>query len=179
MNLETLKDRLPETAKDLRLNLGSVLRSEHLTRRQSLGTFVATAFAARNSELLAAARAEAASVLTPADVALATSVATTMSMNNVYYRFVHLVGDEAYARMPARLRMQALGAPETDKVDRELWALAVSAVNGCGMCMSAHEKVLVKAGATREQVQDAVRIAAVVAATAAALDALAVTEPAV
>lgn len=172
MGIDTIRERLPETAKDLRLNLSTVLRSEHLTPRQALGTLVATAFAARNEELLAAARAEAARVLTPADVALAVSIATTMSMNNVYYRFVHLVGDEAYGKLPARLRMQALGAPETDKLDRELWALAVSAVNGCGMCMGAHEKVLTKAGATREQVQDAVRIAAVVAAVATALDGL-------
>ncbi|QDU84581.1 Alkyl hydroperoxide reductase AhpD [Planctomycetes bacterium Pla163] len=171
MNIEDLRARLPETAKDMRLNLSNIVRSEHLTERQLYGCLLATAFAARNRELLAAAEGEAATKLSPEDVALVKSVATTMSMNNVYYRFVHLVGNEQYSQMPARLRMQALGGGSEGKVDRELWSIAVSAVNGCGMCITSHEQVLTQHGATREMIQDAVRIAAVVAATAAALDA--------
>jgi lipoyl-dependent peroxiredoxin subunit D len=170
MSLAAIKETLPDTAKDLRINLGNLTTSEHLTPRQLYGTLVATAFTSRNTALLAAVTAEAEGHLSPADVELAKSIATTMAMNNVYYRFRHLVHKDEYAKLPARLRMQALGAPADDKVDRELWALAVSAVNGCGMCIQAHEEILRKHGTSVDTIHDAVRIAAVVFATAVALD---------
>jgi alkyl hydroperoxide reductase subunit D len=90
-------------------------------------------------------------------------------MNNVYYRFLHLVNDEEYARMPARLRMNVIGSPGVPKEDFELYSLAVSAINGCGLCVENHEKALRKAGVDREAIQSAVRIAAVVRAAAATM----------
>jgi alkyl hydroperoxide reductase subunit D len=89
-------------------------------------------------------------------------------MNNVYYRFRHMVGKQGYERMPARLRMQRLAQPATSKADFELLCLAVSAVNGCEACVRSHEAVVTEAGLTPEQVNDAVRIAAVVHAAAVA-----------
>lgn len=172
MSLDTIKERLPDTARDLRVNLGNVTSSEHLTPRQLWGTVVATAFTSRNRDLLAAAEAAASeNGFSGEDVQLAKAVATTMGMNNVYYRFRHLVEKPEYAQMPARLRMQALGgASGADKVDRELWALAVSAVNGCGMCIQAHEATLRQHDCPAEAIHDAVRIAATVYASAVALD---------
>ncbi len=178
MNLKTLADRLPATAKDVKLNLSSMLRSENLSERQLYGTLVATAFATRNSELLAAAREEAREHLTPADLELSVRIATTMGMNNVYYRFLHLVGKPEYGELPARLRMQALAHPPEDRGDRELLALAVSAVNGCGMCIQAHEQVLREDGVSIAVIHDAVRVAAIVASAAAALDATPLTSAA-
>jgi lipoyl-dependent peroxiredoxin subunit D len=175
MDLNTLRGRLPETAKDVKLNLSSMLRSENLNPRQLYGTLLATAFATRNADLYAAARTEAAQHLEPADLELSVRIASTMAMNNVYYRFVHLVENPEYGELPARLRMQALAHPPEDRADRELWALAVSAVNGCGMCIRSHEQVLRGDGVTAAQIQDAVRIAAIVASAAAALDGAAVT----
>jgi alkyl hydroperoxide reductase subunit D len=99
----------------------------------------------------------------------AKAAAAIMGMNNIYYRFVHLVGGD-YEKLPARLRMNIIGKPGIEKVDFELWSLAVSAVNGCGMCLTAHEKVVRDGGLSQEQVQAAVRIAAVVHAVAAILD---------
>jgi alkyl hydroperoxide reductase subunit D len=113
--------------------------------------------------------AEFGPALSPEALAAAKAAAAIMAMNNVYYRFVHLVGGE-YANMPARLRMNVIGKPGVEKVDFELWSLAVSAVNGCGMCMEAHEKVVRQAGLSTEQVQTAVRIGSVVHAVAAVLD---------
>jgi alkyl hydroperoxide reductase subunit D len=92
-------------------------------------------------------------------------------MKNVYYRFTHLVGAPDYKTMPAKLRMNVMARPGVDKLDFELWSIAVSAINGCGMCMDSHEKTLRQHGATVEQVQAAVRIAAVVNAVASVLDA--------
>ena len=92
--------------------------------------------------------------------------AAVMAMNNVYYRFVHLSSNKEYATLPARLRMNVIGSPGIEKDDFELFSLAVSAMNGCGMCIDAHEKVLRGHGVSSEVIQTAVRIAAVLKAAA-------------
>ena len=92
-----------------------------------------------------------------------------MAMNNVYYRFVHLASNPEYGKLPARLRMNVIGNPGIEKDDFELLCLAVSAMNGCGMCIDSHERELRKAGLGAEQIQTAVRIASVVHAVAATL----------
>ena len=169
MSIEALKSRIPDYAKDLKLNLGSLATDPTLTPQQLAGTFIASALAARNAEVTQAITAEFGAKLPPEALAAAKSAAAIMGMNNVYYRFVHLVGGD-YANMPAKLRMSVIGRPGVEKVDFELWSLAVSAVNGCGMCLEAHEKVVRHGGLTQEQVQTAVRIASVVHAIAAVLD---------
>jgi len=93
-----------------------------------------------------------------------------MGMNNIYYRFLHLASNEEYGKLPARLRMTVIGNPGIDKGDFELLSLAVSAINGCGMCIDSHEKVLARAGVSAKAIQDAVRIAAVIHAVAVVLD---------
>ncbi len=169
MSIESLKAALPEYAKDIRLNLGTLAMDTTLSVQQRAGTFVASALASRNAAVTRAIVAEFGPALSPEALAAAKAAAAIMAMNNVYYRFVHLVGGE-YANMPARLRMNVIGKPGVEKVDFELWSLAVSAVNGCGMCMEAHEKVVRHGGLSTEQVQTAVRIGSVVHAVAAVLD---------
>ena len=93
-----------------------------------------------------------------------------MGMNNIYYRFVHLVGDPEYGTLRANLRMNAMANPGGDKVDFELASLAVSAINGCGMCLESHEKTLRKHGLSAQPIQSAARIAAVIHAAAVALE---------
>ena len=80
-----------------------------------------------------------------------------MGMNNVLYRFRHLIEKPSYGDRPARLRMNRLVKPAGSKTDFELFCLAVSAINGCGTCMQAHEKVVLAGGLGEEQVFDAVR----------------------
>ncbi len=171
MSVQTLKDRLPDYAKDLKLNLGSLAAETVLNDTLKAGTFVVAAFASRNPEVIAAINAEFAGKLAPADFTAAKAAAAIMGMNNVYYRFLHLAENDEYVRLPAKLRMNVIGVPGTAKENFELWSLAVSAINGCGMCITAHEKVVRAAGLTVEQVQAAVRIAAVVHAVAVTLEA--------
>jgi lipoyl-dependent peroxiredoxin subunit D len=170
MSLETIKDRLPDYAKDLKLNLSSLLSDGVLTEQQRWGTLLATALAARNQDLIAAVTADAAQHLSSAALSAAKAAASIMAMNNIYYRFTHLASDPDYATMPARLRMNVIANPGVDKADFELWSLAVSAINGCGKCIDAHDQVLRKAGVSREAIQQAVRIASVIHAVAATLD---------
>ena len=173
MDLTRLKNAVPEHAKDLRLNISAVLTPEGapgLNEQQILATALAAAAAARNAELLREIEALTAERIEPAQANAARAAAAIMGMNNVYYRFTHLVENPEYAQLPARLRMNVIGNPGVDKTDFELYSLAVSAINGCGACMAAHEKIVRKGGITAEGVQSAVRIAAVVNGVAVALE---------
>ncbi|MEJ0026914.1 MAG: carboxymuconolactone decarboxylase family protein [Rhizomicrobium sp.] len=170
MSLEHLKSRLPDYAKDLKLNLSSLAAESVLTEQQKAGTFIVSALAARNAETTAAVLAEFGPKLSPEALAAAQASAAIMAMNNIYYRFTHLASAPDYKTMPARLRMNAMAKPGVEKADFELWSLAVSAINGCGMCIDSHEKVLREHGATTEAIQAAVRIASVVHAVAVTLD---------
>ncbi|MER7166252.1 carboxymuconolactone decarboxylase family protein [Micromonospora sp. NPDC000207] len=171
MGLDAVKAVLPEYAKDIRLNLGSTIGTSTLKPEQAWGTALACAVAGRNAVLLKEVAEEASNHLTPEAVEAAKGAATIMAMNNVYYRAKHLIGDEQYASIPARLRMQIIARPGVDKGDFELWCLAVSAITGCGVCLESHEKTLRASGFSREQIHEGLRIAAVVHAAAVALDA--------
>ena len=171
MGIDTLKEALPSYAKDTRLNLGSVTTTSSLTTQQLWGTLVATAIAARNPRVVREVVEEAAKNLSDEGLEAAKAAASIMAMNNVYYRAKHLIGDDAYQQLPARLRMQVIGKPGVDKLDFELWCVAVSAITGCGVCLESHEKTLTSGGASRDNVHDALRIAAVVHAAAVTLDA--------
>lgn len=171
--LEAIRESLPAYARDLQLNLGAVLSpagAPGLTERQIWAVALASALASRNAAFSRDVGALAASHLDAAHVTAAHAAAAIMGMNNVYYRFLHLVEDAEYAKLPARLRMNVLGNPGTPKADFELLALAVSAINGCGSCVASHERQLRAHGLEREAVQSAVRIAATVHAVARVLE---------
>ena len=174
MNLETLKTALPEYAKDLKLNLGTLSNETSLNDQQKWGVFLATALAVGEATTIQAINGEAQGKLSPEAQRAAKASAAIMGMNNVYYRFTHLVHNETYRTTPAKLRMTVIGQPGIEKADFELYSMAVSAVNGCGTCMDAHEAELRKAGFTTEQIQASVRIGAVVNAVARTLAAEAV-----
>lgn len=169
MSVTDLKKALPEYAKDIRLNLSSVLRKEGapgLSQEQVFGTALASAYASDNVDFARQVESMVREEVDEATLEAAKAAASIMAMNNVYYRFLHLVGDEEYARMPANLRMNVIGRPGVEKTDFELYCLAVSAINGCGLCVENHEKVLRKADVSREAIQSAVRIAAVIRSAA-------------
>lgn len=169
-HIESLKDAIPAYAKDLKLNLSALAADTTLSPQQAFGGLLAAAIASRNDQVIAAIAADAGAVLSPQAFDAAKTAAAIMAMNNIYYRFVHLASDQEYATLPARLRMNALANPGVDKTDFELWSLIVSAVNGCGLCIDSHEKILRKAGVPAAQIQQAVRIAAVVHAVAVTLE---------
>jgi len=166
MSLKEFVSTLPDFAKDIRLNVGSLLNEPVLNDQRKYGLVLACAHATGHKPLVDAAEAEIAGKLTPEAANAARAAAAVMAMNNVYYRFTHLAGNDEYQRMPAKLRMNVIGAPGIDKVDFELFSLAVSAMNGCGMCIDSHEQVLKKSAVTAEVIQAAVRIGAVLAAVA-------------
>jgi alkyl hydroperoxide reductase subunit D len=169
MNLETIKSRLPDYAKDLRLNLDSVLSESGapgLTKKQIAIVALSSAIASRYADLTSAVAAEAAEALAPEELDAARAAAAIMAMNNIYYRFTHLVEEREYETMRASLRMNVMANPGASKIDFELASLAVSAINGCGKCVDSHEKTLKKHEVSAQAIQSAARIAAVVHAVA-------------
>jgi alkyl hydroperoxide reductase subunit D len=171
MSLDALLESIPPFAKDIKLNLGAVLRQTELNPQQLWGTALACAIAARNPSVLNAISVESRAHLSEQAADAARTAASIMSMNNVYYRFLHLTENEKYKTIPARLRMQGIRTHGVDAADFELWCTAVSAINNCKTCVASHEQVLREKGITEDQVAAAIRIAAVVHAAAVVLDA--------
>ena len=161
--LEALGDRLPDAARDLRLNLGSVLGDGTLSLAQRWGSAVTAAITSRDPELrdavLQAARAAGVDEAVLDD---ARAAAAIMGMNNIYYRARHLIGKESYEKRPARLRMNRIAKPATTRVDFELFCIVASAITGCGDCLKSHERTVLEGGLTEDHVHDAIRIASVV-----------------
>ena len=165
-SLKEFADTLPDYAKDLRLNVGSLINDQTLGDQRKFGLLLACAHGTGYRPLIAAVEADAEPKLTPEAANAARAAAAIMAMNNVYYRFVHLVSNPEYGTMPARLRMNVIGSPGIEKDDFELFSLAVSAMNGCGMCIDSHERVLQQHNVKAETIHAAARIASVIKAVA-------------
>jgi alkyl hydroperoxide reductase subunit D len=165
-SLKEFADTLPEYAKDLRLNISSLLNDQTLGDHRKYGLVLACAHGTGYRPIVAAAEAEVEGKLDAAHANAARAAAAVMAMNNVYYRFVHLASNPVYGTLPARLRMNVIGNPGIDKADFELFSLAVSAQNGCGSCIDSHERVLTQHNVSAEVIQAAARVAAVMKAAA-------------
>lgn len=169
MSLTDLRNALPDYAKDLKLNLDSVLSetgAPGIDGKQIRGVALASAIASRHAPLVAALETFAAEQLSAEEIQGAKAAAAIMAMNNIYYRATHLIENDEYTTLRAGLRMNVMASPGIDKIAFELASLAVSAINGCGMCMASHEKTLRKHDVSAQGVQSALRIAAVVHAVA-------------
>jgi len=166
MSLREFAEALPDYAKDIRLNLNSLTGDQTLNDQRKYGLLLATAHGSGYKPLVEAAEAECVPKLSPEAANAARAAAAVMAMNNVYYRFTHLASNKEYGTLPAKLRMNVISAPGIDKADFELFCLAVSAQNGCGLCIDSHEKVLKGHGVTADVIQAAARIGAVMTAAA-------------
>ncbi|MFD1629116.1 carboxymuconolactone decarboxylase family protein [Pseudopedobacter beijingensis] len=149
--------------RDLKLNFNSTLTSEHLSEKECGLIGLSIASNNQNNVLVKFYTKYAFEHgATEEELAEAVACASLLASNNVFYRFRHFTGKEKYGQIPARIRMQIMVKPVTGKEFFELLSLAVSAVNGCEMCVNAHEDSLIKLGASEERVFDAIRIASLV-----------------
>ncbi len=170
-HIDQLRETLPDVARDMKINLSTVLQPQALDLNQTWGVALACAYACRSAPLASALLADATEAQVDAGtIEDAKAAAVLMGLNNVYYRFRHIVGKEVYSQKPARLRMMRLKQPTSNQLNLELFSLAVSAINNCEACVRAHEAVCIEGGLSDEQVHDAVRIASIIHATACALE---------
>ncbi len=152
--------------RDLKLNLASTLTSEHLSAKECGLIALSTAVNNTNKPLTQYFTKYAEEQgATAAEIAEAVGCASLLASNNIFYRFRHFTQKEKYTQIPARIRMQLMMKPVTGKEFFELMSLAISAVNGCEMCVNAHEDSLIKLGTTEERLFDAVRISSLITAT--------------
>lgn len=164
--LNSIKDRMPEYAKDIRLNLDGVIARSSLAPEDALGVALAAAFAAKSKPLIDAFKDAAP----PAEAYAALTAATLMGMNNAWYPYVEMAGDEELKTMRAELRMNAYATSGgVAKKKFEAYALAASIVGKCHFCVKSHFELLKKEGLTTQQLRDIGRIAAVVNAAAQVL----------
>jgi alkyl hydroperoxide reductase subunit D len=172
MNLASLRESIPDFARDIKLNLETVLTDEGapgLTPQQVWGVALASAYATKSPDVIGAIKEAGAAHLDDAHLQAAKSAAAIMAMNNIYYRFLHIAEDDEFSKLPAKLRMNVIGKPGIDKVTFELMSLAVSAIEGCGKCVKAHVHETRKGGIENEGIQSSIRIAAVLNAVAQVL----------
>lgn len=171
MTIENILAKLSiDYAKDIKLNLGKILEVDpetNLTLKQIYLIALSCAYTTKNKELSQALNNLVSTELNATDIAAAKGAAAIMGMNNVYYRFVHLVSDNEYRNLPAKLRMNILSsAGGVEQVDFELMSLAISSINGCGLCIDAHVNKLEKNGVDKLDIQQSIRIGAVINAVA-------------
>lgn len=169
-SLEDLRQSLPEPAKDLKLNLQTVLRGESLGAEQALGCALASALFIREADVAAALLEEMQGK--GVDAALiddAKAAASIMAMNTTYYRTQHLLEDDVFTKSPAKLRMNRMMSPASSKLNFELFSMSCAALSGCQMCLKSHQQSLKQHDATDDNVHDSVRIAAVINGVATGL----------
>lgn len=173
MSLQDLRNALPDYAKDMKLNLDSVLSeggAPGLDAKRIRAIALACAIASRHAPLVAAIEGFAAEQLSPEEINGSKAAAAVMAMNNIYYRATHLIHNDEYGQLRAGLRMNIMANPGIDKMTFELCSLAVSAINGCGACLDSHERTLRQHDISAQGVQSALKIASVVHAVAVTLE---------
>jgi alkyl hydroperoxide reductase subunit D len=161
--LDEMVDAKSKYVKDLRINLKNAMKVTELSPKEA--ALIALAIAAnekntvlRNSFTKIALENEA----TKEEIAEAVGCASLLAVNNVFYRFRHFAQKDVYQKMPARIKMSLMMKPIFGKDFFELLSLAVSAVNGCEMCVRSHEESVLKLGLSEEKVFAAIRLASVV-----------------
>ncbi|MCA9245936.1 MAG: carboxymuconolactone decarboxylase family protein [Planctomycetales bacterium] len=169
-HVDALRATLPESTKDLRLNLSSVLGGEVLSAEQTWSVALTAAYFLRSVALRDAVLADAREKIGEGGVADAQAAAAIMAMNTVLYRSRHMIGKESYHHRRVGLRMNRMAAPATSKAQFELCSLACAALAGCEACLKSHEESVLKAGLSEEHVHEALRIAAVLNGVATAAD---------
>ncbi|MEO8794143.1 MAG: carboxymuconolactone decarboxylase family protein [Daejeonella sp.] len=164
--LSLLEDGNSRYLRDLKLNFNSALSSEFITAKEIGLLGLSVAVNERNAVLIKFFQKFASDNEANAEeIAEAAACASLLASNNVFYRFRHFTQKEKYSQIPARIRMQIMMKPVTGKEFFELMSLIISAVNGCEMCVNAHEDSLIKMGTTEERIFDAVRIASLITST--------------
>lgn len=147
--------------KDLKINISNVLAYETLSEKESSLLALSVAINEKSENLISALtkRAEEKGA-TEAEISETYACVSLLNVNNVFYRFRHFTKKEFYSSTPAGIKMTVMGNPVIGKEFFELMSLAVSALNGCEMCVNAHEESLIRMGTTQQRIYDAIRLTA-------------------
>ncbi|MDJ1500634.1 carboxymuconolactone decarboxylase family protein [Xanthocytophaga agilis] len=149
--------------RDLRINVTNALKYDNLSKKESYLLALAVAINEKHATLKttfeALAKGEGA---TDAELAETVACVSLLNVNNVFYRFRHFTKKEYYEQTPAGIKMSIMMNPVLGKEFFELMSLGVSALNGCEMCVNAHEESILKVGGSQARIYDAVRLTAII-----------------
>ncbi|MCO4294482.1 carboxymuconolactone decarboxylase family protein [Solitalea sp. MAHUQ-68] len=149
--------------KDLKINVQNALNYSNLTKKESSLLALSVAYNEKNTVLIPVFEQMATdNGATAEEIAETVAAVSMMNVNNVFYRFRHYTNKDYYNQTPAGIKMSVMMNPVLGKEFFELLSLAISAVNGCEMCVNAHEDSVLKHGSTQARVYDAVRLSAVI-----------------
>ncbi|MBC3881406.1 carboxymuconolactone decarboxylase family protein [Undibacterium sp. LX40W] len=159
--LTSIKNSIPDYAKDIRLNVDSTIARSSLEGNDAVGVALAAAFAAKSKVIVDLIKNSGN--ISPEEIQAAMTAAALMGMNNVWYPFVEMADDEDLKTQGAQLRMNAYATNGgVDKRRFEMYALAASIVGKCHFCVKSHFDLLKKEGMSTVQLRDVGRIAAVI-----------------
>lgn len=163
--LNSIKDLIPDYAKDIRLNLDGTIARSSLQGNDAVGVALAAAFAAGSKKIIDLIKAS--DTISPEEIHAALSASALMGMNNVWYPYVEMADDADLKGQAAQLRMNAYANHGgVDKRRFEMYALAASIIGKCEFCVKSHFELLKKEGMSSQQLRDVGRIAATVNAAA-------------
>lgn len=162
--LEALGQTDSRYLRDLKINVGNVLNnSQTLTKKEALLLALSVAVNEKYQPLIdaftAMAKQEGAS---DAEVSETIACTSLLNTNNVFYRFRHFVGKDYYQQTQPGIRMSIMMNPVLGKEFFELVSLAVSALNGCELCVRSHEESVLKHGSSEPRIFDAIRLVSVI-----------------
>ncbi len=161
--IEKLDEAESRYVKDLKVNLSNVLQSQYLTAKEIALLGLAVASNNKNSILIDSfIKMGKENEASDTEIAESIACASLLAGNNIFYRFRHFTDKESYQKMPAKIKMNIMMNPILGKEFFELVSLAVSAVNGCEMCVKAHEDSVLKHGSSEERVWDTIRLTSVI-----------------
>jgi len=156
--------------RDLRINVGNALNYANLSKKESLLLALAVAANEKHTHLKESVlRLLDSENVSASEIAETYACVSLMNVNNVFYRFRHFTKASYYNDTPAGIKMNVMMNPVLGKEFFELMSLALSAVNGCEMCVNAHEDSVKKHGASEARIYDAIRLASIFKGFAAIL----------
>lgn len=149
--------------KDLRINLSNAFNFQNISKKESYLLALAVAINDKSHVLIEKFKTLALENGASEDDVLETvSCVSLLNVNNVFYRFRHFTKKDYYSQTPAGIKMSVMGNPVMGKELFELMSLAVSALNGCEMCVASHEDSLIKLGTSEARIYEAIRCTAIV-----------------
>jgi lipoyl-dependent peroxiredoxin subunit D len=161
--VKSVKDSIPDHSKDIKLNVDSVINRSGLDPVDTHAIAYVAALASGNGGLAFEIEMNSPLFLAEAEREAAKSAASLMGMNNVWYPFVEMAGDESMKGLPAGLRMNAYATHGgVSKKKFEMYSLAASIIGKCHFCVKAHYDTLKAEGMTVQELMAIGRIAAVV-----------------
>jgi lipoyl-dependent peroxiredoxin subunit D len=161
--LETVVNTENKYLRDLKINLGNALQYQTLSKKESYLLALSVAINEKNKLAIESFTKLAMNEgSTEAEIAETYACVSLLNANNVLYRFRHFTKKEVYQNSPAGIKMSIMMNPVFGKEFFELMSLAVSALNGCELCVNAHEASLLKLGTSENRIFDAIKLTAIV-----------------